>query len=72
MHHVPLSVCRKMRPFNHRKAMMYSFYVLIACVVFYFVICLGAYYVDSEKLLPAGKYLFFCFMGVLGLTEYQT
>lgn len=62
MHHDRFSVCRKMfpvKPINRRKAMMYSFYVLIVCVLFYFVICLGAYYVDSEKLLPSGEYFFF-------------
>lgn len=42
------------RAFNQRKVIKYSFYVLTVCVFFYFVICLGTYYVDSDKLLPAG------------------
>ncbi|KAA0721161.1 Beta-1,4-N-acetylgalactosaminyltransferase 3 [Triplophysa tibetana] len=57
MHHARFSVCRTMFParlLNQRKAMMYSFFVLIVCIIFYFVICLGAYFVDSEKLLPGG------------------
>ncbi|XP_051544668.1 beta-1,4-N-acetylgalactosaminyltransferase 3-like isoform X2 [Myxocyprinus asiaticus] len=44
-----------MRGFNNRKMMLYSFYVLFVCILFYVVICLGAYYKDSNYIFfPAG------------------
>ncbi|XP_077090122.1 beta-1,4-N-acetylgalactosaminyltransferase 3 [Siphateles boraxobius] len=48
------SVSSKMyvvRAFNHRKTMLYSFYLLIICIVFYVFISLGANHVDARQFL---------------------
>ncbi|XP_067284169.1 beta-1,4-N-acetylgalactosaminyltransferase 3-like isoform X1 [Pseudorasbora parva] len=43
------------RAFNHRKVMLYSFYLLIICIVFYVFIYMGAYHLDArETNLAAG------------------
>ncbi|XP_039524400.1 beta-1,4-N-acetylgalactosaminyltransferase 3 isoform X3 [Pimephales promelas] len=57
---IPGSVSSKMfvRAFNHHKTMLYSFYLLIICIVLYFFISLGAYHVDAkQKKIPAGAVL---------------
>ncbi|XP_051977082.1 beta-1,4-N-acetylgalactosaminyltransferase 3 [Xyrauchen texanus] len=41
-----------MRGFNHRKVMMYSFYVLFLCFLIYVIISLGAYYKDLNFFPP--------------------
>ncbi|XP_056116395.1 beta-1,4-N-acetylgalactosaminyltransferase 3 isoform X2 [Rhinichthys klamathensis goyatoka] len=56
---IPDSVSSKMfvvRAFNHHKTMLYSFYLLIICILLYVFISLGAYHVDAkEKKLPTGS-----------------
>lgn len=71
---IPGSVSSKMfvvRPFNPRKVMWYSFYLLIVSFVFYVVICLAAYHVDAkEKKLPAGESPLVYYLGWIRLFNF--